>query len=287
MATRAEPIKDAAMPALRLGVIGHVEHITVGRVAGLPGPGEIVHLRDARTLAGGGGGIPFFQLVQSSAEVHLFTALGDDEAARFVERAVGGTRAQIHAVRRAEPHTRAIVMIAPDGDRTILVIGEPLYPRAEDPLPWEVLDHLDGVYFTAQDPALLAHARRARIVVATARRRECLIAAGVAPDVVVGSAVDLRERSALADYPVPPGALIMTEGPRGGTVETAAGVSRFAAPEVGSRGGAYGAGDSFAAALLYYLAAGLSPLASAERAAHHGAAVVAHVDPLGALLPLP
>jgi ribokinase len=51
--------------------------------------------------------------------------------------------------------------------------------------------------------------------------------------------------------------------------------------------GAYGAGDSFAAALTYYLAAGLDALAAAERASHHGAAVVASLDPLAAQLALP
>lgn len=273
--------------ALRLGVIGHVEHITVGRVAALPGPGDIVHLRDPRSLAGGGGGIAFFQLARSPAEVHLFTALGNDAAAQFVEHAICNTGAQIHVVRRAQPHTRDVVMIGPDGDRSILVIGEPLHPRADDPLPWHTLDQLDGAYFTAQDPAVLARARGARVLVATARRRDCIAAAGVALDAIVGSTFDPRERSRLADYALPPAALIMTEGARGGTVETATGVTRFPAPVVAASGGSYGAGDSFAAALTYYLAAGLAPVQAAERAAHHGAAVVSALDPLTAQLTLP
>src|SRR5262245_27865393 len=104
---------------MRLGVIGHVEHATLGRVAALPRAGEIVHLTGAIMLAGGGGGIPFFQLAKSSAELHLFTALGNDEAAREVERDVAATGAAIHAAPRAEPHTRDIVMIGPEGDRSI------------------------------------------------------------------------------------------------------------------------------------------------------------------------
>jgi ribokinase len=37
---------DLGMAALlRLAVIGHVEHVTLGRVAALPGAGDIVHLR--------------------------------------------------------------------------------------------------------------------------------------------------------------------------------------------------------------------------------------------------
>jgi ribokinase len=79
----------------------------------------------------------------------------------------------------------------------------------------------------------------------------------------------------------------MTEGAQGGTVETAGGVARFASPRTDVIGGTYGAGDSFAGALTYYLAAGLDPVEAAARAAHHGAAVVGSLDPLAAQLPLP
>jgi ribokinase len=269
---------------MRIGVIGHVEHVAIGRVAALPRAGDIAHVHEARVIAGGGGGIAFFQLAKSDAELHLFTALGDDEAARVVEQAVAATGARIHAARRAEPHTRDVVMIGPDGERTVVVIGEPLHPRLDDALPWELLDALDAVYFTAQDPVLLARARGARIVVAAARRRDCIIASGVRLDAVVGSCVDPRERATLADYPLPPAALVMTDGPRGGTVETAAGVARFASPRVEATVGSYGAGDSFAAALVYHLAAGRDAVEAATHAAPHGAAVLASIDPLAAQL---
>ncbi|HEU4728433.1 MAG TPA: PfkB family carbohydrate kinase [Kofleriaceae bacterium] len=272
---------------LRLAVIGHAEHITIGRVAAIPRPGDITHVQDPRVIVGGGGGIAFFQLVRSDAAVHLFTALGNDDAARFVERQIGATRATIHAVRRSEPHTRDVVMIGPDGERTIVVVGEPLHPRADDPLPWDLLDDIDAVYFTAQDPALLVRARRARVLVVAARRRECIAAAGVEVDAIVGSRVDPRERGARRDYPVPPVALVMTDGPRGGTVETAGGIAQFPSPRVEATAGSYGAGDSFAGALTYYLAVGLDAPTAAAAAAHHGAAVVASLDPLAAQLPLP
>jgi len=50
--------------------------------------------------------------------------------------------------------------------------------------------------------------------------------------------------------------------------------------------GSYGAGDSFAGALVYFLARGLSPLEAAGRAAAYGAAVLASLIPLDAQLPL-
>ncbi len=268
-------------------MIGHVEHITLGRVARLPVPGEIVHLAEPHVLAGGGGGIAFFQLARSAAEVHFFTALGEDDGARFVERAIAGTRATLHAVRRRTPQTRDIVMIDPQGERTIVVVGEPLHPRADDPLPWDLLAGLDAVFFTGQDPALLALARHARVLVVPARRRQAILAARVPIDAIVGSRVDPREVSTLADYPIPPAALVMTDGPRGGIVETRHGITPFLSPPVASALGTYGAGDSFAGALTYYLGAGLAPALAAARAAHHGAAVIASLDPLAAQLPLP
>ncbi|GEJ58124.1 PfkB family carbohydrate kinase [Anaeromyxobacter diazotrophicus] len=273
---------------LRLAVVGHVEHVTLGRVPALPPPGGIAHLAAPRTFAGGGGGVALLQLAKAPAEVHLFTALGSDEAAGEVAAALRGAAATVHAARRAGPHTRDVVLVTPDGERTIVVVGEPLHPRAEDPLPWELLAACDAVYFTAQDPAALRRCRAARRLVVSARRREALAASGVRADVVVGSAVDPREASRLADYPVPPGALVLTEGPAGGRVERADGtVERFPAPPPARvTGAAYGAGDSFAGALTFFLACGLPVVEACARAGPYGAAVLAGLDPGAAQLPL-
>jgi ribokinase len=274
---------------LRLAVVGHVEHVTLGRVPAVPRAGEIVHLEAARSFPGGGGGVAFAQLARSDAEVHLFTALGHDDAGREVGAALaraGGRRVHVHAVRREAPHTRCVAMLTPDGERTIAVVGEPLQPRADDPLPWEILPACDAVYFTAQDPELLRAARGARLLVVTARRRPALVRSGVRADVVVGSAADPRETGARADYPVPPDALVLTEGAAGGRVETVAGTVRFAAPPPAAVRSAYGAGDTFAAAMTYFVAAGLTLPAACARAGRYGAAVLAGPDPLAAQLPL-
>jgi ribokinase len=178
-------------------------------------------------------------------------------------------------------------MVTPRGERTIVVIGQPLHPRRTDALAWEELEHCDAVYFTAEDPDALVACRRARLLIVTARRRNALAGSGVRADVVVGSAHDPREASALADYPVRPDALVMTEGADGGLVERASGRVRFETPVVRAiAGGAYGAGDSFAGALVFYLACGLDPHAAATRAAHHGAAVLGSLNPLDAQLAL-
>src|SRR3954468_5233075 len=198
---------------MRVAVIGHVEHITLGRVPAVPRAGEIAHLEGVRSFPGGGGGIAFFQLTRSSAEVLLYTALGNDEAAAAVRHRLDRTRARGFVAERAAAHPRDVVMITPDGERTIMVIGEPLHPERADPLPWEELASCDAAYFTAQDPAALRAARAARMLVVTARRRAALLRSGVRPDVVVGSALDPRERCTLEDFPPDrrPAALVLTE----------------------------------------------------------------------------
>ena len=271
----------------RLAVVGHVEHVTLGSVRALPAPGGIVHLDDAFWIPGGGGGMSFFQLVRSPAEVHLFTAVGRDDTGRAIADRLAETPGIIHAAHHDALHTRDVVLVTPGGERTIIVIGAPLQPRFADPLPWEVLASCHAVYFTGQDADVLRAARAARLLVVTARRRAVLIRAGVRADVVVGSASDPMEASDLADYPVPPSAVVMTEGAAGGRIETPDGVVRFAAaPAPAARVASYGAGDSFVAALTWYLACGLPFPEACRRAAVHGAAVLAASNPLDAQLPL-
>jgi ribokinase len=274
---------------MRIAVLGHVEHITLGRVAAVPRSGEIAHLQSPRSFPGGGGGIAFFQLSRSDAEILLYTALGNDDAAAQVRERMASTRARIFAAHRQQAHTRDVVMITPDGERTIVVIGEPLHPERADDLPWQELASCDAAYFTAQDPAVLAAARAARLLVVSARRRASLLRSGVRADVVVGSALDPREACTIDDFPPPqrPAALVLTEGAAGGAIHTERGPERFPAPQRRPEGGgAYGAGDSFAGALTYYLASGASILEACTRAGPHGAAVLGALEPLEAQLRL-
>ena len=263
----------------RVAVVGHVEHISIDRVERLALPGEIVHLDQPTFFPGGGGAVAFTQLCKSSAEVHFFTALGSGSAAEFCRRELESVGV-VHAVERKEPHCSAVVLITPNGERTIFVVGKAQQPRADDPLPWDLLNTCDAVYFTGADPQTLAHARKARTLVVTSRRRDALNSSHVKADGVVGSANDPRERAGLADFAAAPRAVVMTESAHGGTVETAQGITRFSAPQnVQIKGGCYGAGDSFAAAFTWYLARGLDFMAACEQAGLHGAAVLQGLDP--------
>jgi len=270
----------------RIAVVGHAQHVTIAAVPNLPALGDILHLDSPLWMAGGGGAITFFQLVRSPAEVHFFTAVADDGPGREVETALAASGAVIHAGRRAGAHSRDLVLVTPDGERTIVVMQPPLQARIDDPLPWDVFASCDAVFFTGQDPAILRAARAARRVVVTARRAAVVAAAGVEVDVVVGSLNDPRESSNA--YPVAPRALVLTDGPNGGRIDTAAGSEHFeAAPSPATIVGSYGAGDSFAGALTWYLVAGLPLKDACERAGAHGAAVLQGVNPLEHQLALP
>jgi ribokinase len=271
------------MTAPRIAVVGHVEHVTLGRIDGILNPGDIAHLREARFLPAGGGGLAFAQLCRSDAEIHLFTAIGRGEAGQAVEARIraAGERVHVHAAARAEEHPRVVVIVDAEGRRTIVVTGGPLQPAGSDPLPWSILADCDAVYFTGADPESLRLARAARRRVVTARRREALRIAGVAPDVVLGSVSDPREDAPFEAYDPAPGALVLTDGPRPIRVARAGGAVWIEAPPAPARVfGDYGAGDSFAGAVTFFLAHGLAIEEACRRAGPHGAAVLGGIDPL-------
>lgn len=277
------------MPRTRIAVIGHVEHVTLGRVDEAPRAGDIAHMQDARVIPGGGGALAFAQLAQSDAELHFFTAVGDDDAGRVVlARLADRPGIHVHAARRAEPHPRVVVMVDRAGRRTIVVTRPPLQAAASDALPWSTLAICDAVYFTGSDEGALRLAREAPRLVVTARRRPILDAAGVAPDVVVGSASDPRESAARGAYLHKPTALVLTDGAGPIRIVTDDGEELVdAPPRVPRPVGDYGAGDSFAGALVWFLARGFAVSEAARRAGPFGAAVLAGIDPLEVQAPLP
>ena len=101
---------------------------------------------------------------------------------------------RVVAAKRAKPQTRVLAVVDPNRDRTLFVIGENDHPTADDPLPWDELAGMDGVYFTGQDPRTLQLARAAPVVVVTARRFESLRRSGIRADALVGSGSDRGEQ---------------------------------------------------------------------------------------------
>ncbi|HEX2090075.1 MAG TPA: PfkB family carbohydrate kinase [Actinomycetota bacterium] len=243
---------------MRAAVVGHVEWIEFARVERVPRAGEIVHARETWEEPGGGGSVAAVQLQRLTGDCTFFTALGESELGRRALRELTerfGVR--VEATFRQTRQRRAFTFIDDAGERTITVIGDRLGPDGADPLPWDGLEGVDGVYFTAGDRGALEAARRGRVLVATPRAMPVLKGSGVLLDALVGSGTDADERFEPGDLDPPPRLAVWTEGSKGGRYVTADGASdRFeAAPVPGPMIDTYGTGDTFAAGLTYALAA--------------------------------
>lgn len=237
------------MPARpHLAVVGHLEWVTHTDAPFIPAAGEIVHLLNPLEQPAGGGAVTAAALARFGADVTFFTARGDDLP---IVESMAALGVRVLAANRGVPHTRALVMRDPHGERTIAVIGQNLHPTIEDPLPWAELAECDGVYFTGTDPGSLRAARAAPLLILTARRFDALVAAGVEVDVLIGSGRDRGEQYDLGRLSVQPRRVIVTDGDRGGT-----GYEPVAPP--GPVVDSYGAGDTFAAGVLFGMATGLA-----------------------------
>jgi ribokinase len=266
----------------RVAVIGHVEWVTHA-IGPLPRLGEIAVLVDPLEEPAGGGGVSAAQAAKLGADCRLYTALAADEAAAESARLLPREGLTLLAARREGRQRRAVSVVGAGFDRTILVMGPPLFPIIDDPLPWDDLAGTDAVYFTGDDPATLRAARAARHLVVTARRLGALTASGVRADVLVASASDPGEAFDADALPVRPGAIVRTEGALGGRVEVEDG-SGFRWEAVAPPGPAvdsYGCGDSFAAGLTVGLARGWSLEEAIRLGARCGAACLTGRGGLG------
>ena len=233
---------------VRIAVVGHVEWVEFARVERMPSAGEIAHSYDGWEEPGGGGAVAAVELARLGANVEFFTALGDDDLGRRADELLTALGVRVHVQHRNEPTRRALTLIDPTGERTIVTLGEKLRPAG--PLP---LGEFAAVDFVSGDAAALRSAREAPIVVATARELEILREARVRLDALVGSGNDAGERYEPGDLEPPPKVVVTTFGARGGRVEPG-GAAFEAAPIPGPIADAYGCGDSFTAGLAYALA---------------------------------
>ncbi|WP_187369279.1 PfkB family carbohydrate kinase [Baekduia soli] len=276
---------------MTVAVVGHVEWVDFLVLPRLPRPGEIVHATGAHEGPGGGGAMAARALAALTGVATFLCAVGDDARG---ERTAEGLRAAgidvRAAVRAGVAQRRAVAWLTGDGDRSITVVGEDVVPRGDDPLDWPALAGCDGVLLMAGDAGAVRAARAVPLLVASPRARGPVVAAGVAVDVLVGSAVDPLE--AIDDELLAaarPRHVVRTEGAAGGSWRAADGTTGrwVATPPPGARVDDYGCGDAFAAALTAALAAG-RPIADAcALAARVGAALLCQRAPavggLGAL----
>jgi ribokinase len=226
----------------------------------------------------GGGAVAAVQLSKLAGSCDLFTAFGDDELGEASERGLTALGLTVHAAIRDDKTRRAVALIDHGNERTIVTLGERLEPRGTDPLPWDLLTDADVSYVTAGDPEAFAAARRAKLMVVTSRSLAGLAASGVTPDVLVGSARDQAEAFDSGALANPATLFVRTAGLAGGTWERDGESGRWKSPSVvedddpDTPADAYGAGDSFAAALAYALAVGMEIPAGIKLAARAGSA---------------
>lgn len=270
---------------MRVAVVGHIEWVTFLRVRRYPGPGEIVHADQVWEEPAGGGGVAAVELARLAGACTFYTALGNDEAGRQARTILAAHGVAVRGSVRPAPQRRATTILAPSGERSIIVHGPSLAPVGADPLGFADLAGVDAVYFCKGDAAALRFARQARVLVATARILPVLREAGIELDVLVHSAHDASERYAPGELEPPPRLVACTAGAAGGSYRTAAGEEGrwAAAPLPGPLRDSYGAGDCFAAALGYALADGLPLPEATAFAARRGALALCRPGAHGAL----
>lgn len=258
---------------MRVAVVGHVEWIRFARVDRLPRAGEISHSTEDWEQAGGGGGVAAIQLALLADEAHLYTVLGDDELGRRSRDELEARGVHLHAGIEPVAQRWAFTHIDETGERAITTVGHKQRPRGHDErLPWHELGGMDAVLFIAGDIDALRSARRAPVLVATARESTVLGRGAVELDALVGSGEDEAERYHAGDLDPEPRLVVTTSGALGGWMQP--GGPFTAAPVPGPREDTYGCGDSFMAGLTYALGVGLETQDAVAFAARCGAAAL-------------
>jgi ribokinase len=258
-----------------VAVVGHIEWVDFLPVPRFPRRGEVIHAEGVTQRAGGGGGVAAPVLAELGAEVDFFCALGKDTAGRDAVAQLEERGVRMHVAWRGEPTRRAMTLLEPSGERTIVTLGERLEPRGSDRLEWELLRDADSVYFTAGDADALERARQARIVVASPRARSVLETTTI--DALVFSESDPDERE-WAERAAPHARLLVaTEGERGGRWWGESEGRWAATPLPGPARDSYGCGDSFAAAFTLGLGRGDSVEDAAALGAEAGARALTRV----------
>jgi ribokinase len=242
---------------VRAAVVGHVELVRFAAVERLPEQGEIMSASATWEEPAGGGAVAAGQLRNLAGEVDFFVAVGNDELGEETRGRLEQLGFRVHAATRDQPQRRAFTFVDAEGERTITLLGEKLHPHGADQLPWDELAKIDAVYFTAGDADALRAARRARVLVATARELPTLLEAQVQLDALVLSARDPGEVYEPGQLDPEPSLVVSTMGREGGTYVAGGRSGSYAAAELpGPVVDAYGAGDSFAAGLTFALARG-------------------------------
>ena len=271
---------------MRAAVVGHVEWIEFVPIEHVPRPGEIVAADESWAEAAGGGAVAAVQLSKLADSVVFFTALSTDELGRRAKSELEERGIEVHAATVEVPQRKGFTYLDELGERTITVIGPKLGARGhDDSLPWHDLLKCDAVYFCAGDGDALHAARRARVLVATARELNTLRRGAIELDALVGSGNDEAEVYRHGDLDPAPKLVVTTSGALGGWAQPG---GPFTAPPLEAPFvDAYGAGDCFAAGLAFALAAELDTAAALDFASRCGAGALTGPGVHAVAVPLP
>ena len=240
---------------LKFAIIGHIEWINFLKVDVLPKPGIISHAKKSLEFPAGGGALiakTLFELTNN--EIHFFTSLGKDYFGEKSFEFFDNLGIKLHIAWRSESTRKGFSVIDNQGERSITIIGKRLAPSSNDNLDWNILSKMDGIFMTAGDSRLLKICRNANILCTTPRVGiELINESKINLDALIGSNLDPDESFLSTDLIKKPKFIIKTEGENGGIYIPG---GRFSAikdnkPSIDS----YGCGDSFAAGVLYGLAA--------------------------------
>ena len=240
---------------LKFAIIGHIEWINFLKVDVLPKPGIISHAKKSLEFPAGGGALiakTLFELTNN--EIHFFTSLGKDYFGEKSFEFFDNLGIKLHIAWRSESTRKGFSLIDNQGERSITIIGKRLAPSSNDNLDWNILSKMDGIFMTAGDSRLLKICRNANILCTTPRVGiELINESKINLDALIGSNLDPDESFLSTDLIKKPKFIIKTEGENGGIYIPG---GRFSAinnnkPIIDS----YGCGDSFAAGVLYGLAA--------------------------------
>ncbi len=192
--------------------------------------------------AAGGGSVAAVQLAQLADSVDFFTALGSDERGERARVELEARGITVHASggRRAAATAASSTSTTRASARSRRSAASSIRGATTSALPWHELARCDAVYFCAGDADALLLARRARVLVATARELSTLRQASVELDALVSSGKDEAERYQPGQLDPEPRLVVTTSGALGGWAQPGGPYS--AAPLPPDPADAYGVG---------------------------------------------
>jgi ribokinase len=270
----------------RIVVVGSVAADEVVRLDRRLCEGGYTNGRTSPLRLGGGGANTAVALAAAGHAVSLVTAVGEDETGQWQIDRLTEAGVDISAVvRLPQPSTRSILLVDPEGERTIVNLTR--VEEAEP--PWRLRGLPADLIYVRARSRLMAPVLEERIASCTVVAHVPPLEAGIFPaHVVVGSASDLE--GGVLDDPLAMARKVagdrlhwvaITQGPGGVRAWSTSGARlSLTAPHVAAVDST-GAGDAFSAGLCHALVGGRTmadALAVAvrwgsEKVRHHGSAL--------------